>query len=172
MNCHIRVSGPLAYDRLILVLLIDVNAPHDIFNGLLNFHLNHAVRANQRLHLKLNANVAILDVAPIIDYLKRLPVDCIGIDATETSIDDIIKSEFDYKELALGLVDARSPSLENPEKLAEKLTRVYDNCGPSKLWLTPNTGTEYIGWTLGLEKMKILEKTRECIENEQIISNV
>ena len=38
---------------------------------------------------------------------------------------------------------------------------VAESTKPKALWLTPNTGTNYIGWTLGLEKIATLKKTVE-----------
>ena len=98
------------------------------------------------------------DVGPIISQLRELPVDGIHIDMTETKLGDVLRHRFDGKELALGLVDARSAHPENPQDLSEKLRRVADSSAPKALWLTPNTGTEYIGWSGGLEKIAILEQ--------------
>ena len=66
-NRDVRVGRPLANDGLILVLLVDVNPTDDVLNCLLYFHLDHPVRTNQWLDLKLNANVTVLDVTAIID---------------------------------------------------------------------------------------------------------
>ena len=105
------------------------------------------------------------DAGPIIKELLDLPVDCIGIDATETRLDDILRHDFSGKEVALGLVDARSPSFEIAEDLAEKMRQVAEKCNPDALYLIPNTGTEYIGWTFGLEKMKIMQEAIKIFEN-------
>lgn len=106
------------------------------------------------------------DSGPLVDFLHGLPVDCIGIDATETRLADITKRHWDNKELAVGLVDARSAEIENPQELAEKVRRLADAMRPKALWLVPNTGTEYIGWTLGLEKIQALEGTKRLLEEK------
>jgi|SRR3989344_993701 len=100
------------------------------------------------------------DAGPIIPFLKNLPVDCIGIDGTETSIDDILKHNYVGKELALGLLDARNTSLENPVELAEQLRIIAERTNPKKLYLTPNAGTEYRGFTHGLNKLHLLKQVR------------
>lgn len=100
------------------------------------------------------------DAGPIIPYLLNLPVDCLGIDGTETSIAEILKHDYSDKELALGLLDARSTSLENPLEIAEQLRRVADQTHPKKLWLTPNAGTEYRGYTSGIRKLRLLNEIK------------
>lgn len=103
------------------------------------------------------------DVTPLLDFLRQLPVDCIGIDATETNMDNI-NLKFPGRELAIGLVNARSASIESVEDLAEKLRRIAEATEPRALWLTPNTATEYIGWTLAMEKLKVLEEANRIFE--------
>jgi len=98
---------------------------------------------------------------PILGNLKEMNVDGIGIDATETSLDSMLSQNFDGKELAVGLVDARVEIKEEPKKLAEKLERIADKTKSSGLFLVPNTGTELIGYTHGLEKMATLSAAKE-----------
>jgi len=103
------------------------------------------------------------DAGPIIPFLKDLPVDGIGIDGTETSLNDILKHDYAGKELALGLVDARNTSLENPAELVEQLHLVAKRTNPRKLYLTPNAGTEYRGFTHGLNKLHLLKEVRSIL---------
>jgi len=96
------------------------------------------------------------DAAPILEQLLDLPVDCIGIDATETAVKDIIRHKFRGKELALGLIDARTTAREDPKQLARVLELVAESSSPEAIWLTPNTGTEYRGWTHGIATIDLL----------------
>lgn len=100
------------------------------------------------------------DAGPIIPYLMSLPLDGIGIDGTETSLADIVKHDYSKKELALGLIDARNTSVENPEEIVRQLQAVADKTHPAKLWVTPNTGTEYRGFSHGIKKVELLAKVR------------
>jgi len=103
------------------------------------------------------------DAGPIIPYLLSLPVNCIGIDGTETSLADIVKYDYSGKEVALGLLDARNTSLENPHEIAEQLKMIAERTHPIKLWLTPNTGTEYRGFTHGAKKLELLSLVRRML---------
>ncbi len=100
------------------------------------------------------------DAGPIIPSLLSLPIGCIGIDGTETSLADIVKHDYSKKELALGLIDARNTSVENPDEIVRQIKVVADKTHPAKLWVTPNTGTEYRGFTHGTKKVKLLAEVR------------
>ncbi|HLC97599.1 MAG TPA: hypothetical protein VJC21_02365 [Candidatus Nanoarchaeia archaeon] len=106
------------------------------------------------------------DAGPLLPYLSALPVDGIGVDGTETSLNDILKQTYKNKEIALGLVDARNTSLENPEELVEKVRKVAEKTHPKKVWLTPNTGTEYRGFTHAAQKVAILGEAKRILEME------
>lgn len=107
------------------------------------------------------------DTGPLMSWLNALPVTCIGIDCTETREKDICAQDFSNKELALGLVDARTPAMESPKELAEKIKRISSATHAKKVWLTPNTGLEYIGWTLGKDKIDILKRTKEELASHE-----
>ena len=75
------------------------------------------------------------------------------------------------KALSLGLVDARSPTMEEVEVLKKQVSTVMTTLKPKALYLTPNTGFEYIGWTLGTNKIGILGKVKEEVrDNVETIS--
>lgn len=105
------------------------------------------------------------DAASLLPYLFELPVTCIGIDATETRIRDIVKQTFAGKELALGIVNARNTAAEDPEEILDVVDWVATASQPDALWITPNTGTEYRGWTHGLKKVEILANVKQGYEN-------
>ena len=98
------------------------------------------------------------DSGSILSQLLDLPVDCIGIDMTETSVDDVLKHKINEKELALGLLDSRSTAKVDPKELVETLRKVADCLCPKALWITPNTGTEYRGWTYGMRALDTLSQ--------------
>ncbi len=100
------------------------------------------------------------NAGPLLPFLKNLPVGCLGIDCRKTNLSSILQQDFFGKELALGLVDARNTDPEEPEELVVQLQKVAEQCHPTKLWLTPTTGTETIGYTHGIKKIEILKETK------------
>lgn len=105
------------------------------------------------------------DAGPLLSDLLSLPVNGIGVDCTETRIDDVLQHSVVGKELVLGLVDARSTALENPVEIAATLHTVEERCQPKRLYLTPNSGTEYRGWTHGLQKLELLAETKRLFDH-------
>lgn len=103
------------------------------------------------------------DAGPIIPFLLTLPVDCLGIDGTETNLTEISKYKYSGKEVALGLLDARNTSLENPGEIAEQVQFIAQRTNPKKIWLTPNTATEYRGFTHGIKKLNLLKLVKEML---------
>lgn len=104
-------------------------------------------------------------VGNLLGNLIQLPVDCIGVDCTETSIDAIAGVSFEGKELALGIINARSPAMENVDEIVEKVRRVREGSRPKTLYLVPNTGFEFIGWTHGHMKLDILQRALTKVKN-------
>ncbi len=100
------------------------------------------------------------NAGPVLPFLLTLPVDGLGIDATETAVRDVVQHSFKEKELVLGLIDARSTAREDPVVLARIARSVAEHCMPKSLWITPNTGTEYWGYTHGVNKLHILAEAR------------
>ncbi len=112
------------------------------------------------------------NAVPLLPYLFELPVSCIGIDATETRIRDIVKQKWSGKELALGIVDARNTAGEDSEEILYVVDWIASACQPDALWITPNTGTEYRGWTHGLKKLDILAQVKRGYRNDKPIPNL
>ena len=100
------------------------------------------------------------DAGPLISYLLSLNTGGLGIDVTETKLDDISKYDFSRKELALGIVNARSVSLESPRDLVRRIKIIAGETKPKRLWVTPNTGTEYKGFTHGVDKLRLVAQIR------------
>ncbi|MBI3036022.1 hypothetical protein HYY71_06915 [Candidatus Woesearchaeota archaeon] len=107
------------------------------------------------------------DVGAIIPALRDIPVDCIGVDGTSTSMKDIIAHRWDGKELAVGFLDSQSASMENPDGLADKIKMIMDGATPSRLFLTPNTSTEYLGFTLAMQKLEVLKRAMERLRQHE-----
>ncbi len=112
------------------------------------------------LNTSTSLNTYFGDAAPLLSYLRDLPVDCLGIDGTETNLQPILQEKFPGKEIALGLIDARSSNPEEPEELSRIMQEVAEHCQPKRLWLTPNTATEYNGPTHAFKKIEILKESK------------
>jgi len=61
-------------------------------------------------------------------------------------------------------LNGRNTSLEDPDVLVQSLSRIMDSSNPAKLWITPNTATEYRGWTHAHNKLSILREVLMRLE--------
>ena len=148
----------IQYDEPAIVVKNSLNSLTDYDLELLNRSMEICGKIN---NATTSLHTYFGDANGIIPYLINLNVDCIGIDCIETPLNEILKNEFHNKEIALGLVDSRSTYLEDPKELAKNLEKIAEKFQPDKLYLTPNTATEYRGYTNAISKLKILREAKE-----------
>lgn len=101
------------------------------------------------------------DAEGLLDYFQDLDVDCVGIDLTETRPAAFCKPW--NKELALGMIDVRTTAREDPELIARTTQEIQQRTGAVKVWITPNTGTEYIGYTAAIEVVDLLGRIKQVL---------
>lgn len=101
----------------------------------------------------------------IIPYLFALPVDCVGVDVTWTPPAEVAKFKTNGKELALGFFDADTVYEENQQWIGEQVALIAKRSKPSKVYITPNTGMDYIGATEGTKKTNLLKNTQKWVTN-------
>lgn len=96
----------------------------------------------------------------LMDYFEDLYVDCIGIDLTETRPETLKPIK---KEITIGMIDARTTARENPQNLAKLAKEIAQHTQAETIWITPNTGTDQIGYTATKEVINLLRKTKEAL---------
>jgi 5-methyltetrahydropteroyltriglutamate--homocysteine methyltransferase len=75
---------------------------------------------------------------PLLKYLERLNVRQLVLEyATERAGDLLV---FADKELGLGVVNPRSPTIESPEQVKRAIQKALQIYPPDKLWLNPDCG--------------------------------
>ena len=73
----------------------------------------------------------------------------------------------DDKELGFGIVGARNTRLETVEALVEAIQRVTSYLSPSRIYVNPNAGLEYLPWQNARQKLRRMvdgvHKAREVV---------
>jgi len=90
----------------------------------------------------------------VLDY----PFDVLGLDFVE-GLDvnlNIIKEHPTKKIIQAGVVDGRTTLMENPSKVKELIDSISGLVSGEKLFLSPNTGLEYLPYVKASEKMGVL----------------
>ncbi|HEX9640710.1 MAG TPA: methylcobamide--CoM methyltransferase, partial [Candidatus Krumholzibacteria bacterium] len=60
------------------------------------------------------------------------------------------------KKLGLGIIDARNTRLESPEQIAERIRVLGDGVEPDNIYVSPNTGLEFLPREVAQEKLRRL----------------
>jgi methionine synthase II (cobalamin-independent) len=117
--------------------------------------LNEAL---ETLHRDLGAtlvfHVYFGDAGPHIDQLLRLPVDALGVDLTETDINEL-GSGWD-KGLVAGVINGRSSILEPVDALVELARRLTDTVRPNNLYLSSNCELGFLPTAVAERKVQRL----------------
>lgn len=94
------------------------------------------------------------DAAPYAQRLARLPVDAVGIDFTETNLDDL-PARWPIG-LAAGCLDGRRSVLEPVDQVVDFARRVADRLAPATLFLTSSSDLELLGPEVARRKVEVL----------------
>ena len=70
--------------------------------------------------------------------------------------------EYDMdKALQIGILDGRNTKTENVEEVKSKLKEILDIASPKEVYVSPNTGLEFLPWIKAYEKLEVLGKVVE-----------
>jgi 5-methyltetrahydropteroyltriglutamate--homocysteine methyltransferase len=101
------------------------------------------------------------NVTPLYDRLQSLPVDLLGLDfTTSPGLVDRIESAGSDKSLGLGLVDARSTSLETSRELLPILERVVPRIKGETARLNPSAGLRGLPRDLAFQKLALMREVK------------
>jgi 5-methyltetrahydropteroyltriglutamate--homocysteine methyltransferase len=99
------------------------------------------------------------DGGPVIDELLDYPVNCIGLDFYETSLDSLTQHDFN-KELGCGCIDGRNSLLETTSSLSKFIADVRERLDPKGMILSPNCDLDFLPQTVADRKVRLLGETK------------
>jgi 5-methyltetrahydropteroyltriglutamate--homocysteine methyltransferase len=100
------------------------------------------------------------DAAPVLEALGDAPVDAVGVDFYATALEAV--PEGYPKEIAAGVLDARSSALEDPEEIIRFVERLVDR-GPGGVSLTPSGDLQFVPERIAREKLLRLGRARATL---------
>jgi 5-methyltetrahydropteroyltriglutamate--homocysteine methyltransferase len=104
------------------------------------------------------------DCAPLFEKLVALPVDVVGVDfSTNAKLVDAITSGGSPKPLALGLVDARNPQLEEVNIVARQIERLMPKIEGGRAYLGTSSGLGHLPREAAYKKIALLSKVRSAL---------
>ena len=100
-----------------------------------------------------------------LEGIGSFAVDAIGIDFTRTNMGEV-KEDFKGKAVGVGVVDAESSLIEEPEEIAAFARKVAEKLGADSYFICPNTGLEYVPRVIADRKAEALAKAARILEAE------
>ena len=108
------------------------------------------------------------DFSQILPEALEFPVNDLGIDLYETSLEKLKGYDFD-KGVALGIVDARSSLVEDESELVQVTRKIIEAIFPSKIrdvFICPNCDLEFLPWERAKEKLRVISSVAKRLEKE------
>ena len=104
---------------------------------------------------------------PYIEKLSSLPVDIIGIDLYETSL-EVLKNIAAYKEVALGIIDVRNSHVESVESIVETVQNVLKTLNGNNIHLCTNGDLEFVPESIARQKINVLCSAQRCVDSREV----
>ncbi|WGI17252.1 hypothetical protein [Methanonatronarchaeum sp. AMET-Sl] len=83
--------------------------------------------------------------------------DCIGLDLTDNNENWSAITEYGVdKNINAGIVTAKNTKIESKKSVDKKIDKILTNTSPEKLYITTDTGLDFLPWKIMLEKIKFL----------------
>jgi len=98
------------------------------------------------------------DAERIFPEVLDFNVDVIGLDFVEGYKKNFeLLREYDMnKEIQAGVVDGRTTKMEDKEQIKQKIRAIHDAVNGETLYVSPNTGLEFLPYIKASEKLKVL----------------
>ncbi len=91
--------------------------------------------------------------------------DVIGLDFVEGYEENLkILDEYKIEKINIGLVDGRNTKMEDLNELKDKIDKIFSKCDFKKVYVSPNTGLEFLPRIKAFEKMQLVSKLKEVFE--------
>lgn len=109
---------------------------------------------------KTSLHTYFADPAPILDALLDLPVDSVGVDFYQASVESIAEHTFN-KELDCGCIDGRNSLLESPENVVKFVRRVQEQVEPKRTTVCPNCDLDFLPHPIAVQKTRLLGEVKK-----------
>lgn len=98
------------------------------------------------------------DAEKIFPEILDFPVDVLGLDFVEGYEKNLeLLGEYKIeKEIQAGIVDGRTTKMEKKDQVGEKVNSITEVIDSDILYVTPNTGLEFLPYSKASEKLKVM----------------
>lgn len=127
-----------------------------------------AIQALEEIIKGVNAKFFLVtyfkDAKSVYPYLLELNVEVLGLDFVEgfeKNIESLKEYGIDNKSLQIGIIDGRNTKIEEISDIESKISRILDVISPKEIYLSPNTGLEFLPSVKAYEKLKLLGRIKK-----------
>jgi len=90
--------------------------------------------------------------------------DVIGLDFVEGYEENLrVVKEYSFERINIGIVDGRNTKMENLNELKDRFERIVSSGTFKKVYISPNTGLEFLPRIKAYEKMQLVAKLKEVV---------
>ncbi len=90
--------------------------------------------------------------------------DVIGLDFVEGYEENTrILDEYKFERINVGLIDGRNTKMEDLNDLKRKFEEIVSKCEFKEIYISPNTGLEFLPRVKAFEKIKLVSKLKEVV---------
>ena len=104
------------------------------------------------------------DAGPVMAELRRLPVDALGVDLVQTSIDDL-GGDWDIP-LVAGCLDGRSSLVESADMTAKAARLAVERTGAPAIFLTSATSLDLLPQVVAARKVRALGEAAAVLREQ------
>jgi len=102
------------------------------------------------------------DARPAFPLLDRLPVSAVGVDLTETEVEQLPAGP-SRQGLGLGVLDSRTTLEEDPTEVARVVRAAHARRPAPAVWLGPGGPLDLLPWDAATRKLEVLPAVRAAL---------
>jgi methionine synthase II (cobalamin-independent) len=104
------------------------------------------------------------DAGPVMDRMRELPVDAVGVDLVETDVESLGAGWTGG--LVLGCVNGRSSLVESVDVTVKVAKAAADQAQPSALYLSSGTSFDLLPYAVAAAKVRVVGEATRLLREE------
>jgi 5-methyltetrahydropteroyltriglutamate--homocysteine methyltransferase len=98
--------------------------------------------------------------------LAGSPVQQISIETAQSGLDCAVLEKLEGKQIMLGCLDLKDPSIESPATIVERVTRALPYVSPGRIILAPDCGMKYLPRDVAFGKLRSMVEAAARLRRE------
>jgi 5-methyltetrahydropteroyltriglutamate--homocysteine methyltransferase len=129
----------------------------------------HGVTGTTAVHICFGYAAIIHQRPSGYSFLPELagsPVQQISIETAQSGLDCAVLEKLEGKQIMLGCLDLKDPSIESPATIVERVTRALPYVSPGRIILAPDCGMKYLPRDVAFGKLRSMVEAAARLRRE------